>query len=84
VLHQRIRAISHEGAYQIARGEMYLHGVDPSMPYWMTVRRRGLRRTAVAYAGGLTPGGPDSAGVREPRRPAPPPPSLRLERDQPS
>jgi hypothetical protein len=84
VLRKRIRAGSPEGARQIARGEMFLNGVEPTMPYWMTVRRRGLRHSTVAYAGGLPPGGPDPAGVREPRRPSPPPPSLRVARDEPA
>ena len=84
VLKKRIRAVSAEGAHQIARGEMFLNGVDPSLPYWMTVRRRGVRRGVVAYAGGLPPGGGDPAGVREPRRPSPPPPALRRCLDDPA
>jgi hypothetical protein len=84
VYRTRLRAASHEGAQQIARSELFLSGVVPAMPYVMTVRRRGLRRRAVTYAGGLPPGGPDPAGVREPRRPSPPPPSLRAARDEPA
>jgi len=83
VLKKRVRAASPEGAHQIARGELFVYGVEPSMPYVMTVRRRGLRRRAVTYAGGLPPAGPDPAGVREPRRPSPPPPSLRRALDEP-
>jgi hypothetical protein len=45
--------------------------------------RRARRRKLVGYFAG--PGGDDgSAGVREPRRPAPAPPSLRAEADPPA
>lgn len=83
VLRTRVRARSAEGAHQRGRGEMFLNGVDPSLPYLMTVRRRGLRRRALSYAGGFPPGS-DPAGVREPRRPAPRPPSLRHALDDPA
>ena len=83
VLHTRVHARTPAAAHAVARGEMVLSGLDPATPYYATVRRRGVRRRTETFAN-LGPDGPDPAGVREPRRPAPRPPSLRRVLDDPA
>ncbi len=77
VLRCRVRARTHHDAYQRALSET-------GRPYdvrWISVRRvRRLLlrdRDGVTFLGGYWPGSGGAAGVREPRRPSPTPPSLR-------
>ena len=83
VLRTRVQARSPAAAHAVARDELLLGGLDPATPYYATVRRRGVRRRTETFAN-LGPDGPEAAGVREPRRPAPPPPTLRRALDDPA
>ena len=77
----RVRARCPEAAY----AGLGAHHRGPEIAQ-VRVFRRGLRRhkDLRVFGGGLPGQGPgDPAGVREPRRPRPTPPSLRLELDQP-
>jgi hypothetical protein len=69
-----------------ARASMGAAGVSfgPGCRYAVFKHRRGRRRALVGYF--LAPGDGDdgSAGVREPRRPLPAPPSLRAEESVPA
>lgn len=82
----RVRARTPQDAYQRAVSDQFLVREHAR---WVSVTRRGLlpRRTPrhVTFAGSAWPGdGPGgTAGVREPRRPKPTPPSLRVEREEP-
>jgi len=78
----QVDAGSTEGAYALAQGELALAGLHPDAPYYATVRRHGRRRGVDTF-GHVPSGGPDPAGVREPRRPSPPPPALRRELPEP-
>ena len=77
-LHRTLRARSAQAAYQSVRSALIEQGVDPRAHCLASVRRRRRFRPSVLIAGGpWTDGGDDgSAGVREPRRPLPSPPSL--------
>ena len=82
-LHVRrtVRARSGHAAYERVMREHVESGGTPGMQLAI-VTRRGLRRRATVLTGGAN--GPDDgglAGVREPRRPKPSPPSLRAERE---
>lgn len=70
-------------AFQLAQLRLAALG-DTHDIAWLTVRRRG-RRHRVTFPwpadGGRGNGG--NAGVREPRRPMPSPPTLRIALDQP-
>jgi hypothetical protein len=84
-LDRTVRARSALAAYQSARSALIEDGVDPQARCLATVRRRRpLRRSTLVAGGPWTGGGDDGlAGVREPRRPSPSPPSLSLRRDLP-
>ena len=77
-----VRARSGHAAYERVMREHVESGGTPGMQLAI-VTRKGLRRRATVLtgnpAGGLDDGG--LAGVREPRRPKPAPPSLRAERE---
>ena len=77
-LHRTLRARSAQAAYQSVRSTLIEQGVDPRAHCLASVRRRRRFRPSVLIAGGpWADGGDDgSAGVREPRRPLPSPPSL--------
>jgi hypothetical protein len=65
-----------------ARGSMPAPGPDDEV-YAVYRHHRGRGRKLVGYFGG--PGGDDgTAGVREPRRPLPNPPSLRAQAEPPA
>ncbi len=85
-LDRTVRARSALAAYQSARSALIEDGVDPRARCLATVRRRHPLRRSTLVAGGPWAGGGDDglAGVREPRRPSPAPPSLSLRRDAPS
>ncbi len=77
-----VRARSGHAAYERVMREHVESGGKPGMELAI-VTRRGLRRRATVLTGNPA-GGPDDgglAGVREPRRPKPAPPSLRAERE---
>jgi hypothetical protein len=86
-LHVRrtVRARSGHAAYERVMREHVESGGKPGMQLAI-VTRKGLRRRATVLTGNPA-GGPDDgddgglAGVREPRRPNPSPPSLRAERE---
>jgi hypothetical protein len=84
-LDRTVRARSALAAYQSARSALIDDGVDPGARCLATVRRRHTLRRATLVAGGPWTGGGDDglAGVREPRRPSPAPPTLSLRRDLP-
>ena len=84
-LDRTVRARSALAAYQSARSALIEDGVDPQARCLATVRRRSPLRRATLVAGGPWTLGGDAglAGVREPRRPSPAPPSLRLRREPP-
>jgi hypothetical protein len=84
-LDRTVRARSALAAYQSARSVLIEDGVDPQARCLATVRRRHTLRRSTLIAGGPWIGGSDDglAGVREPRRPSPAPPSLTLRRDLP-
>ena len=84
-MERTVRARSALAAYQTARSTLIDDGVDPQARCLATVRRRHpLRRSTLVAGGPWTGGGDDGlAGVREPRRPSPAPPSLSLRRDPP-
>ena len=77
-----VRARSGHAAYERVMREHVESGGTPGMQLAI-VTRKGLRRRSTVLTG--TPGnGRDDgglAGVREPRRPKPAPPSLRAERE---
>jgi hypothetical protein len=84
-LHVRrtVRARSGHAAYERVMREHVESGGTPGMQLAI-VTRKGLRRRATVLTGNPA-GGPDDgglAGVREPRRPKPTPPSLRAARDE--
>jgi len=83
LLHARVHARTPAAALAVARDEMVVGGLDPATPYYATVRRRGVRRRTETFVS-LGPDGPEPTGVREPRRPAPPPPTLRRALDDPA
>lgn len=74
-----------EAAYQSVRSGLIEAGVAPGAGHVSTVRRRRLLRRSLNLLGswGLGDGDDGSAGVREPRRPLPNPPSLRMALDEP-
>ena len=77
-----VRARSGHAAYERVMREHVERGGTPGMELAI-VTRKGLRRRATVLTGNPA-GGPDDgglAGVREPRRPKPSPPSLRAERE---
>ena len=83
-LHVRrtVRARSGHAAYERVMREHVESGGTPGMELAIVIRK-GLRRRATVLTGNPA-GGPDDgglAGVREPRRPKPSPPSLRAERE---
>lgn len=73
-------------AFQIAQLRLTALGGTHDIA-WLTVRRRGRRHRVTfpwpADGGGGGGGNGGSAGVREPRRPMPSPPTLRIALDQP-
>jgi hypothetical protein len=80
-----VRARCAEAAYQAVRSGLIEAGVEPGARELSTVRRRRMLRRSPILLGSWDLGGFDdgsgddgSAGVREPRRPKPAPPSLRL------
>jgi len=75
-----VRAGSPRAAYQSVRSRMIEAGVEPGARHLSTVRRRRLLRRSLTLLGSWDLGGGDdgTAGVREPRRPKPNPPSLRM------
>jgi hypothetical protein len=84
-LHVRrtVRAKSGHAAYERVMREHVESGGTPGMQLAI-VTRKGLRRRSTVLTGNPA-GGPDDgglAGVREPRRPKPTPPSLRAARDE--
>jgi hypothetical protein len=85
---RKVRARCAEAAYQSVRSGLIDAGVEPSAGHLSTVqRRRLLRRSPMilgtwGYGSDGRDGGP--AGVREPRRPKPAPPSLTIELDEPN
>ena len=77
-----VRARSGHAAYERVMREHVESGGTPGMQL-AVVTRKGLRRRSTVLTGNPA-GGPDDgglAGVREPRRPKPSPPSLRAERE---
>ena len=81
-LHRKVRARSGAAAYERVMREHVESGGAVGMEL-AVVTRRGLRRRATVLTGaGPRRDGDDGglAGVREPRRPKPSPPSLRAER----
>jgi hypothetical protein len=76
-----VRARSGHAAYERVMREHIESGGTPGMQLAI-VTRKGLRRRSTVLTGNPA-GGPDDglAGVREPRRPKPSPPSLRAERE---
>jgi hypothetical protein len=84
-LERTIRARSALAAYQSARSALIEDGVDPQAHCLASVRRRRRLRGSVLVAGGPWGDGRDDgrAGVREPRRPKPSPPSLSARLDLP-
>jgi hypothetical protein len=75
-----VRARSAQAAYQSIRSGLIEAGVAPDAGHLSTVRRRRLLRRSLNLIGswGMGEGDDGSAGVREPRRPKPVPPSLRV------
>lgn len=75
-----VLARSPQAAYESVRSGMIEAGVDPDARHLSTVRRRRLVRRPLTLLGSWGRGhGGDTAGVREPRRPRPNPPSLTIE-----
>jgi hypothetical protein len=68
-------------AFQIAQLRLTARG-DTRDIAWLTVRRRG-RRHRITFPWPADGGGGGSAGVREPHRPMPSPPTLRMALGQP-
>ena len=83
-LHVRrtVRAKTGHAAYERVMREHVESGGPPGMELAI-VTRKGLRRRATVLSGNSAGGSDDGglAGVREPRRPKPSPPSLRAERE---
>jgi hypothetical protein len=81
---RRVRARSGPAAYERVMREHIEHGGEWSMEL-AVVTRKGIRRRRSTVLTGAPPGGPGDdgglAGVREPRRPKPTPPSLRQTRE---
>ena len=77
-----VRARSGHAAYERVMREHVESGGTPGMELAI-VTRQGLRRRATVLTGNPAGGADDGglAGVREPRRPKPSPPSLRAERE---
>lgn len=75
-----VRARSAQAAYQSVRSVLVESGVELDGRHLSTVRRRRLLRRSLRLLGSWDfRGGDDgSAGVREPRRPKPAPPSQRV------
>jgi len=82
---RKVRAGSPHAAYQSVRSRLIESGVEPDARHLSTVRRRRLLRRALTLLGSwdLGDGDDGTAGVREPRRPKPNPPSLRKALTQP-
>jgi hypothetical protein len=78
---RRVRAKSGHAAYERVAREHVESGGEWSMELAI-VTRKGLRRRSTVLTGAM-PGDDDGglAGVREPRRPKPNPPSLRQARE---
>jgi len=77
-----VRAGSPQAAYQSVRSGLIETGVKPDARHLSTVRRRRLlpgRSLMLLGAWNLGEGDGGAAGVREPRRPKPNPPSLTIE-----
>jgi hypothetical protein len=81
-VHRRVRAKSGHAAYERVMREHVEHGGAWSIEL-AVVTRKGLRRRRSTVLAGPPPDGGDGglAGVREPRRPKPSPPSLRQARE---
>ena len=83
---RKVRAKSGHAAYErVVREHIESGGewtLDPTLS-WAIVTRKGLRRRSTVLTGARPDRGDDggTAGVREPRRPKPAPPSLRAERE---
>ena len=79
---RKVRAKSGHAAYERVMREHVEHGGAWSMELAI-VTRKGLRRRSTVLSGPPSGDGDDGglAGVREPRRPKPTPPSLRAERE---
>ncbi len=79
---RKVRAKSGHAAYERVVREHVEHGGAWSMELAI-VTRKGLRRRSTVLSGPPSSGGDDGglAGVREPRRPKPTPPSLRAARE---
>jgi hypothetical protein len=83
---RKVRAKSGHAAYERVVREHIEAGGEWSMEL-AVVTRRGLRRRRATVLTGMPPGRGDGggegglAGVREPRRPKPMPPSLRMARE---
>jgi hypothetical protein len=75
-----LRARSAQAAYQSVRSGLIESGVDLEAGHQSTVRRHRLLRRSLKLLGSwdLGDGDDGTAGVREPRRPKPAPPSLRV------
>ena len=73
-----VHARSAQAAYQSVRSGLIGTGADPDARHLSTVRRRRLMRRSLNLLGSwnLGEGDDGTAGVREPRRPRPAPPSL--------
>jgi hypothetical protein len=81
---RKVRARSGHAAYERVVREHVESGGEWSMEL-AVVTRKGLRRRRSTVLTGNPAGGPDDgglAGVREPRRPKPNPPTLRVARDE--
>lgn len=82
---RKVRARCAEAAYQSVRSGLIEAGVEPGERHLSTVRQRRLLRRTLQLLGswGRGDGDDGTAGVREPRRPKPNPPSLRMAMSEP-
>ena len=82
---RKVRARSPQAAYQSVRSGLIEAGAEPDARHLSTVRRRRLLRRSPLLLGSWNLGDGDdgTAGVREPRRPKPSPPSLTIELEAP-
>ena len=80
---RQVRAKSGHAAYERVVREHIEQGGEWSVELAI-VTRKGLRRRSTVLTGAQPRGGDDGglAGVREPRRPKPTPPTLRAARDE--